>query len=147
MTSASSASLRTAPRDHTDTRARPYALIALEVLLAIGAAGGAFGLATGAMPLGDIEARLPWQSPVLGGAALALVVALPAAVVAVAAWQRRDWSEWGHVVVGAALMGWIVVQVAIIGATSALQPIMFVWGAVILGLALARRPWNEEASS
>jgi hypothetical protein len=45
-----------------------------------------------------------------------------------------------HVAVGAALMGWIVVQMVIIGLTSWLQPLMFAWGTVILALALVYRP-------
>jgi hypothetical protein len=128
-----------APRQHS----RQYALIVLEALLAISAAAGAIGLVSGTMPLGDMADRLPGQSPVVGGVALALVVAIPAAVVAVAAWRRRWWAAWSHVVVGATLIGWIVVETGFIGMTSRLQPTLLVWGVAILGLALGRRPWDE----
>lgn len=103
----------------------------LEVLVAVGAAGGSVGLMGGGVDASSYVDRLPFASPVFGGAALGLLVALPAAIAAVATLARRPWSRDAHLVVGALLMGWIVVQVGFIGLSSWLQPVMFVWGAAI----------------
>ncbi len=67
----------------------------------------------------------------LGGAALMLIVALPAAIAVGGALCRRPWARVLHPLVGGLLMGWIVVQVGVIGLESWLQPVMFVWGAVL----------------
>ena len=76
----------------------------------------------------------------LGGVALAVLVAIPATLAFVAIWTGRSWSTVANLVVGALLMGWIVVQVGFIGLGSWLQPVMFVWGGAILALgALERR--------
>jgi hypothetical protein len=125
-----------------DRVARPLVdrvLIGLEVALAIGAFGGAVGLAGGGTDLGGAVDDLPWGSALLGGLALALVNGVLPAVVAVGALRRRPWARAGHLLVGVALMGWIVVQVALIGLISWMQPFCFVWGAAILVLGLAAR--------
>jgi hypothetical protein len=60
-----------------------------------------------------------------------------------AAWLERlnpakayHWSWSGALVFGVSLMAWIVVQVALIGATSWLQPFIFSLGVIIAGLPL-----------
>jgi hypothetical protein len=133
------------PMDHTSTlaRTRPSTrppldrwLVGLEVALAVGAFGGAVGLAGGGTDLGGAVDDLPWGSALLGGLALAVVNGVLPAVVAFGALQRRPWAGAGHVLVGVALMGWIVVQVAFIGLISWMQPFCFLWGAAILVLGL-----------
>ena len=123
----------------TTARARGVVawLIGLELFLAVGAVGGAVNLVFGG-DIGTYTDRLPFDSPVLGGVALALLVAVPAAAVAIGALTRRRWADVGHVAAGLVLVGWIVMQVAIIGYISALQPIMFVLGVVIAALG----GWN-----
>jgi hypothetical protein len=114
--------------------ARTRAVVALEVLLAVSAVAGSVGLATGSLSMGETERQLPFHSPVLGGIALAAIVAVPAIVAAVAALRRRPWARSAHLVTGILLMAWIVLETAVIGLSSPLQPIMFAWGAAIIGL-------------
>ena len=109
-------------------------LIGLELFLSVAAVGGAIGMISGVSDLHDYNSRLPFASPVFGGAALLVVIGIPPALVAVGAIGHRSWAEPGHLVIGAGLMGWIVVQVVIIGPIAALQPVLFVLGAVIFAL-------------
>jgi hypothetical protein len=114
-------------------------LLGLEALLALGAYGGAVALMAGAIDLAEATAKLPFDgSTLFAGAALGLLIGVLPTVVMVAALRGRPWAPWGHVVVGAVLTGWIVVQVLVLGPpVAALQVIYLVYGLVILGLALA----------
>lgn len=114
-------------------------LVGLEVALAVAGFGGAIGLLTGAIPLTGALEDVPFGSAVLAGLSLAIVNGVLPTIAATAEWRRLSWAELAHLTVGAALMGWIVVQVAIIGLTAWLQPFMFAWGAAILVLALVHR--------
>lgn len=116
------------------------ALIWLEVLLVVGAIGGGVGLITGALDLGDATDDLPLRSPVLAGIALVTVNGVLPAVVVVGELRRTSWAHTGHTIVGWSLIGWVVLQVAFIGANSPLQLVYAVYGAVIVLLARARRP-------
>ncbi len=118
-------------------RDREELLIAAETVLAVGAFGGAVGLILGGIDLGDAADHLPFGSPVLGGVALGLVCGVLPTVVAVGAWRRRSWAPLGHVVVGAALVGWVVVQVAFIGLQSWLQVSYAVFGLAITALGIS----------
>ena len=113
-------------------------LIVLEVLLAIGAFGGAIALIVGAIDLGESAADLPFESPVLGGVALLVINGLLPAAVAFGAFRRAPWSELGHVAVGVALIAWILVQVAFIGFGSVLQATYLLYGVVVLVLGATR---------
>lgn len=115
---------------------RERALIGLETFLAVSALGGAVGLATGGIDLGPVTGDLPFASPVLAGAALAVVNGALPGVVVVATVSRRSWAPAGHLVVGAALVLWIIVQVAVIGLVSWLQPVFLGYGLAVVGLAL-----------
>jgi len=112
------------------------ALVGMETLLAIAAFAGSCGLISGSVDTSSYADRLPLSSPALGGVALALVVALPAAFAVTGALCRRAWARHLHPVVGGLLMGWIVVQVGVIGLDSWLQPVMFAWGAVVAFLGI-----------
>ena len=121
-------------------------LIALELLLCVAAVCGGVQLAAvaphDAMPA-DALARTPFSSWVWPGIFLIATVAVPAGAVAAGALARRAWSHVGHVAVGLLLVGWIAVQVAVIGSVSALQPVMAGWGLAIAALGAAdyrRRP-------
>ena len=103
----------------------------LDVLLAVGVAGGSWGLISGTIDASTYVHRLPFQSAVFGGVALAATVFVPAVVAAGALLTGRRWADVAELVVGGMLMGWIVVQVAFIGLSSWLQPVMFVWGGAI----------------
>jgi hypothetical protein len=121
-------------------------LVTLEALLCLCALGGAiyfFARQQDAMP-SDILARTPFGSWVWPGVLLALIVGVPSAVVAVAAMARKPWAHAGHAIVGALLMGWIIVQVAFVGFIAGLQPLMFLWGLVIVLLGAANhRQWHR----
>jgi hypothetical protein len=129
------ATLTPAPSRH---RARTEtSLLWLEALLALGAYGGAVALMTGAIDLAEATAELPFSgSTLFAGAALGLVNGVLPTVVLVAALRRRPWARVGHLVVGVALMAWIVVQVAVLGPPIVtIQIVYFVWGLAIVLLA------------
>ena len=117
-------------------------LLGLEAFLAIGAYGGATALVVaGSEMVGDeVVAALPFASPVFAGIALAIVNGLLPTVVLVAEFRRAPWAGAGHLLVGAALVTWIVVQVAFLGwPPHWLQITYFVYGWVIVGLAVMAR--------
>jgi len=111
-------------------------LVVLEGLLAAGAGLGGLGLVTGGIDLGDATSDLPFASPVPAAVALVLVNGLVPLVVAVGALRRRGWADGGHIAVGVALVGWIVVQVAFIGLGSWLQVAYALYGAVVVALGI-----------
>ena len=117
-------------------------LLGLEAFLAVGAYGGATGLVlVGPAMIGDeAVANLPFASPVLGGLALAIINGLLPTVVFFAELRRARWAAVGHLLVGAALVTWIVVQVAFLGwPPHWLQITYFIYGWVIVGLAVKAR--------
>jgi hypothetical protein len=116
-------------------------LLWLEVLLAIGAFGGAAAfLLMGEEFLGAGTADLPFASPVLAGLALACVNGVLPTVVVIGTLQRRPWARLGHLVVGLALVGWVVVQVAFLGwPPHWLQLTYLAYGVVITALAVRLR--------
>jgi uncharacterized membrane protein len=121
------------------------ALVWLEVLLAVGAYFGAVGFITGGLDLGEATADLPFGSTVFAGSALALVNGVLPTVVVIGALRRRWWALPGHLVVGIALIGWILVQLAFLGLPPHwLQVLYFVWGVVIVLLALSLRPLDAR---
>lgn len=106
-------------------------------LIAVAAWAGAVGLLTGVIDFGAaITARLPFHSAVFAGIALAVVVAVP---MTVTAWlglrNRPQWRDAGAVA-GALLIGWIVVQLAVVQTFSWLQPVMALAGLTALTCAL-----------
>lgn len=125
-------------------------LLALEAGLCVSATGGAAYLM--AMPHDAMPARLlartPFATWIIPGALLALCVAVPAGVVAFGTATRRAYAHVGHPLLGLILMGWILAQLAVIGPSSALQPVMFAWGAALLVLGAANyRRWHEGCGS
>jgi hypothetical protein len=114
-------------------RHREIALLA--GLMAVAAYAGVVGLMTGVLDMGTLlNGRLPFGSPVLGGLALLVIVALPMTVAAVAAWRGLPWAEAAVVTAGLALVGWIVVEVAFIRTFSWMQPVCAAYGALLAGL-------------
>jgi hypothetical protein len=104
----------------------------------LSAIAGAIGLLTGASDFGaDVDARLPFESLPFAGLMLALVVGVPSLALCLAAWRGDRRTEALAVVTGAALVGWIVVQIACIRAFSWFQPTY-----VAVGLAFAVHGWR-----
>lgn len=126
---------------------RAMVLIVAEVVLAVGAFAGAVGLISGGIDLGPSTGDLPFGSSVLAGIALAVVCGALPTVVAIGAWRKVQWADLGHVVVGAALVGWIVVQVGFIGLGSWLQVAyaLFGLGIAVLGIRNLRGSPRQAA--
>jgi hypothetical protein len=122
------------------------ALVMLEVFVGVGAVYGGVMLARDSwgLPVTDLE-PLPLHSWVLPGVALLVSVAAPMLAAAVLVARSHVRAADASVLAGAILVGWIVVQLAVIGPQMALQAVMFVLGLVIsaLGLRLRRK---ERAS-
>lgn len=115
------------------------ALLWLEGVLAVGAYGGGVALILGAIDLGGTD-RLPFDSLVFAGIALIVVNGMLPTAVLVGEWRQRRWAARGHLGVGGALMGWIVVQVVALGPpVHWLQVLYFAWGAVIAALGWRQR--------
>ena len=74
------------------------------------------------------------------GLILAVVVGGTLLAAALAQARRARFAPGLSFAAGAILVGWIAIQVAMLGYHSALQPLMFVVGALVLFLALARPP-------
>lgn len=121
---------------------RQRAIGVIAALNAVAALAGALGLMTGTLDLTSrIEDRLPWGSPALGGLALAVTVAAPNAWLALLAWRGDpDTGRWA-VGVGAALVGWIVVQLAFIRELSFFHPLY-----LAIGIALVALGWRADAT-
>ncbi|MGD2042172.1 MAG: hypothetical protein PVJ28_00870 [Acidimicrobiia bacterium] len=90
--------------------------------------------------LGDAVDDLPFGSAGFAGLALFMINGLFPLLVAIGALRRQRWVRWGHLMVGFALMGWIVVQVAYLGPpVHWLQVLYFWWGLAIVTVA-----WRTE---
>lgn len=124
----------------TSLTGREWALVTLEALLGVGAIAGAVGMfldpAGTTSGLDVALADLPFPSLVLPGVALLLVNGALPGVVAVGAVRRASWAPWGHLLVGVALLGWLLVQFWFIGGGHWLQALYVVWGLAITALAL-----------
>ena len=81
----------------------------------------------------QFEDRLPFQSPVLGGVALAVLVALPLSALAGLAWVGDPRTADAATAVGVVLIGWIVVQLLFLRELSFFHPLYVAVGA---GLAV-----------
>ena len=108
---------------------RPW-LAAFAALNAFGAWAGAVGLIAGGTDFGEvINERLPFESLVLAGLALATIVAVPLTLLAWSAWTGGPRTDELALVVGLLLIGWIIGQVAVIRAFSLFQPAYLAVGA------------------
>ncbi len=135
------------PASRAATASRRAALF-LATLNAVGAAGGAVALVTGAIDLGAANARLPFHSPVLGGIALLVVVALPQSVLAWSAHRDDPRTPALGVACGVLLVGWILVEVVVLQAVAGLHWIYLAIGIVqvALGWSQVRRPDHHRSS-
>lgn len=110
-------------------------MIALSLLTAVGALGGAWMLMTAG--LGDVDVTttrlgaLGFTSWVPGGLALAAGVAAPMAVAGILLWADHPWGPVVALVAGCVQVTWIVVQVTLIGFSTWLQPAFLLVGATV----------------
>lgn len=116
------------------------AMAVCAALVASSAIGGSLGLATGTLEMGSgVNERLPFASPVLGGVALGLFVAVPFAGLAVAAWRGHAGTDALALLAGSVLVGWIIVEVAVIREFSPLQPSLALVGIGFVGAGIQGR--------
>lgn len=112
-------------------------LAAVTGLVAIFAYAGALGLITGVVNLDHaVLARLPFHSPQLAGAALALIVAVPMTVVARLAVKDDERTAWAAVAGGGLLIAWVVLALTVARDYSWLQGLFAVagFGVLLVGL-------------
>jgi len=116
------------------------AILWLEGLLAVGAYVGAIGFLTGGLDIGSAAERLPFGSLAFAGVMLGLINGVLPTVVLIGALRGRPWAQDGHLVVGVALVAWIIVQIAILGPPlHPLQGIYLAWGWILVALAVRLR--------
>ena len=110
---------------HDAVETRRHGLLAVAAaFVAVGAYGGAIGLISGGLSIGGrLNARLPFGSPVLGGLALLVWIAIPYTVLVVRAWRGARSTGATAEVVGLATVAWIVVQLAFIREVSFFHPL------------------------
>jgi hypothetical protein len=124
-------------------------LYALEIFLALGAFYGGWSLLTDPtgnslkMPAAMFLVGTPFDDYLIPGLVLFIVNGAFPVLVIVACLMDQPWAKWGHVAVGALLTGWMVVQMALIGATTTIQFVFLGLGIVILALGLMLRPKSE----
>lgn len=127
-----------------DVRTRPVgvagrwrlAVGVLASLNAVAALGGAVGLVSGRLTLGDLTDRLPFGSTVLAGLALALLVCLPQSALAVLALRGSSAAAAASLLVGTSLALWILLEVVVLHAFAGLQVAYLVVGVVQVGLGI-----------
>lgn len=128
---------------------RRAGVAAYAAFVAFSAYAGAVGLATGALDTGaTIERRFPFHSPLFAAFALAAVVGLPATALARAAWRADRRTPATATLAGVLLVGWIVVELALIRELSWLQPFYVAVGVsfVAIGRSAPRTPVSADGS-
>jgi hypothetical protein len=126
------------------TDKRRVALIALEAFVAIAAIGGGVSLLTGTLPMStDSLQGSPFADYQIPGLVLALGIG-GSNLLAVAAmlYARHDAGDVVSTGAGLVLIGYEVVEAAVIGFASPLQPFFF--GIGLLMVALAASEWRTE---
>lgn len=137
------------PTERRHTPLLRWMALLLTALTAIAAYAGAVGLIGGGTDFGPaINEKLPWQSPVLTGVALAVLVAVP---LTVATWQmwRVPQAAWPTIAIiaGLWLIAWIVLQLLVIGAVHPLQAMIAGIGVAVLLLGVLGRGRNRPGLS
>jgi hypothetical protein len=116
---------------------RPW-LAGFAAFNAFAAWAGATGPVTGGTDFGEsINDRMPFDSLVLAGLALGVIVRIPLTVPAWSVWTGGPRTDDLALVVGLMLIGWIAVHVAVIRAFSFFQPAYLAIG--ISFIAASRR--------
>lgn len=105
-------------------------------LIALSAYAGVVGLLGGSISFGDtIDARLPFDSLLLAGLALLVIVAVPMTVTAIAAVKGTPHSRDLLFAAGLLLVVWIGVELAFIKAYSWFHPTYLAAAVAVLGLS------------
>jgi hypothetical protein len=125
---------------HTRRRASARVLMVLEVLLAVGAYGGAV-MMTLVQPDDFLPpewlAGMPFDSWVLPGVGLLVANGIVPTIALLGEARRRPWAAFAHIAVGGVLVGWIVLQLVVIGYVAPVFQVGYLaLGVAILALAL-----------
>ena len=114
--------------------------------IALSAGYGAAGLVLGFLPGIDLlRPRLPFESTLICGLALLLVVGVPTTVTAVLAWRHDPRTARTSLLAGILLVGWIVVEILVIQEFSPLQPICALLGLGLVAWGLVPAPTPAPA--
>jgi hypothetical protein len=120
-------------------------LVGLEVLIAASAVYGGVGLIRDGLGMPDEWlVGTPFDTWVLPGVFLLLVIAVPMVCAAAAELSRSRWAFWISLVAAASLVGWIVVQIVVIQRFFFLQPALAAAGLAIAALALRSRAGHTD---
>ena len=133
-------------RHHTQPLSRlAKAAMVLEILLSIGALGG--GLVLMIAPRGEIMplplsalVGSPFDTYLVPGLILFGVLGLGPLVAARLAWLRHPFAPIAAFVVGAGLLTWVAVEVAIIGYSNE-PPLQAIYGIVGIAIVLVALHW------
>lgn len=118
------------PVDPAPVPGRRRGLAAFAAFNAFWAWAGAVGLIGGGLDFGEqLNRRLPFDSLVLAGLALATIVAVPLTVLAWMAWRGDPRTGRASVLVGIVLVGWILVQLCFLREPSFFHPLYLAIGA------------------
>ncbi len=125
-----------------------WALLVVLVLVGTNAVYGGIGLLVDGMGMPDDWLdRLSVDTWTWPGVALLTTVALPQLGAAWLVWRHHDRAAVVSVVVGAGLVVWIGVQLALLQRYFVLQPVIAALGLVEVGLALGWRHAAERAGT
>ena len=118
-------------------------------LLAANALYGGIGLIANGLGMPDEWLdRMPGHSWDVGGWALLLTVAVPQAIACVLVLRRHAWAGVVGFLAGAALVAWIVVQLAVMQMYFILQPVVVAFGvAEMVLVSFWTRPTGTQTAS
>jgi hypothetical protein len=120
-------------------RRRNWPIVVVELLAGAAAVLGGVGLALD-NAIGMLDEWLegtPFTSWLVPGILLLLVVAVPMVGAAVLEVRRSPWATAASITAGAAQIGWIAAQLAIMQRYNVMQPIVLAWGLAVVLLAVA----------
>jgi peptidoglycan/LPS O-acetylase OafA/YrhL len=127
--------------------------VSLEVFLSVGALGGGVALMLGSrgeiipLPLSALEGS-PFETYFAPGLILFCALGLGPLVAALLAWRQNPLAPMAALGVGAALLIWMAVEIAIVGYSNSppLQPFYLLLGVVITGVGLCWASRPDEVS-
>src|SRR5664279_237040 len=112
-----------------------YGVALCAAIVSVSAYFGTVGLAFGLLPVdAAMSANLPFHSPVFGGVALAVVVAIPTMWLTWLAWRGHPRTADAATLAGLLLVGWIVVEIVVIRELSLLQGVYALAGIALVCL-------------
>jgi hypothetical protein len=120
----------------TPLSASTRALLALELFVAFWAFAGGIGMMGGGLDLpSDWLDGTPFSNYFFPGLILFVVVGGSMLAASLAVWSRNLFAGPASLAVGSILLIWIIVQVAMIGYRSWMQPTFFAFGLAVVALA------------